>query len=208
MPIALTLKLKNGTKQNVPLPTVEKVFDTYGKAVNNKAKAILEQAGRNATGNLSADIRHEVLIDADGNVVLDYPFRSAPYAMFVEKGVQGAISNYKAPNSPFKFGSGTGPKGTLRPSIRQWILDKPVSQWRDLKTGRFMSYDSMATLISRNVFLHGLEPANFLAPSIELLFKRYKKQIEKAFSIDIDDYVQTYVDSDEINFDVTFNLAG
>ncbi len=206
MAIALTIKNAVGGKEKVPLPTVQKVLDNYGKAVTAKARAVLAEKNKNATGNLSADTRHEVLVDAEGDIILDYPFRSAPYAMFVEKGVRGAIDDSTAPNSPFKFGSGTGPAGGLRPSIRQWILDKPVNQWRNLKSGRFMSYDSMARMISRKVFLHGLAPTNFLGPSLKMLYKRYKGKLEDAFSEDISNYYQKTLDDQEANLVMNFKL--
>lgn len=169
----------------VDLRQVEREVDTYGAEVTRRAQLVLEEEGKNATGNLSLNIQHEVRYDENGNVSIAWPMATAPYWQFVEKGVRGAINDAKAPNSPFKFGSGSGPAGGLRPAIRQWINDKPISQWRDLTTGRFMSYDTMAKRISRKVYLYGIAPTPFLGPSIRELFANYKRRLERAYASDI-----------------------
>lgn len=174
-----------GETLNVDLRQVEREVNTYGAEVTRRAQLVLDTEGKNATGNLRDNIEHKVRYDDNGNVSIVWPMETAPYWQFVEKGVRGAIDETKAPNSPFKFGSGSGPVGGLRPAIRQWINDKPVGQWRDLKTGRFMSYDTMAKRISRKVYLHGIAPTPFLGPSIRELFANYKRRLEKAYASDI-----------------------
>lgn len=192
--MALFLDIKFGKKDmRVPMREVQKEMDTFGQAVSDRARVILESQGKNSTGNLSEAIEHEVLNDDKGNVKLSWPMTNAPYWLFVEKGVRGAINDAKAPDSPFKFGSGTGPKGGLGNAIRQWITDKPVKQWRDLKTGRFMSYDGMARMISRSVYLNGIAPTPFLLNTLVEYFKQYKRNLERAYATDIAASVNAWV---------------
>ena len=191
--MGLFLNLKFGREGlKVPLRQVEHEMNTYGEEVTRRARLILEEAGKNSTGNLSASIEHEVRVSEDGASVV-WPMLTAPYWIYVEKGVRGAINDSKAPDSPFKFGSGSGPKGGLRPAIRQWITDKPIGQWRDLKTGRFMSYDGMARRISRAVYLNGIAPTPFLRPTLNELFSRYKATLERAYTSDISVAVGTWI---------------
>lgn len=200
----LYFRLKfEGGEINAELTEVTRLLSQMGAQIDAQARAVLESEGKNATGNLSASIQHTIDIDDDFNVRMVWA-DLAPYYNFVERGVRGAINDAKAPDSPFKFGSGTGPKGGLRPAIRQWINDKPLPQWRDRASGRFMSYDGMARLISRKVYLHGIAPTPFLRPAIREHFQMYKAGIERAYSVDLaaavgvwlkkktDDFTQTY----------------
>lgn len=182
MSLFLTIRLKDDDI-NVSLIGVAQVMRDYGNQVDSRARAVLEREGKNSTGFLSESIRHEVSLEGE-NIVITWP-SLAPYADFVERGVKGAKSSFLAPNSPYQFGSGSGPAGGLKPAIRKWIDDKPIKQWRDLTTGRFMSYESMSRLISRKVYLQGIAPTPFLRPSMREVFDLYKARLEDAFAGDV-----------------------
>jgi hypothetical protein len=201
--LAFTLKFGD-ERIVVDLKEAAKVFRTMGGMIDAQAQAILLEEGKNATGMLSESIKHEVMMD-NTSVWIAWP-DIMPYWDFVEQGVQGFISNAKAPQSPFKFGSGTGPKGALRPAIRQWIVDKPVGQWRDLATGRFMSYDGMAKLISRKVYLHGIAPTPFMRPTIRTHFTMYKKNLEAAYNVDIGNAIGVWLKSKSTEFIAEYKI--
>lgn len=205
----LELKMKIlGRDVRVKLKKVAQTLNSYGNFVTRTARAILKSEGKNATGNLSASIQHKVVVDKKGNTSVVWDMEGAPYWAFVEKGVKGAMSANKAPDSPFQFGSGSGAPGGLRPAIRQWIVDKPVGQWRDLKTGRFMSYDGMAFMISRNVYLHGIAPTPFLEPTVKAQYRRYKKLIENAYAKDIGTAIGTILEDEASKIVVEYELIG
>lgn len=196
MSLFVNIRLQN-EEIRVDLDMVAGVMRDYGSQVDDRAKAILELEGKNSTGTLSESIRHEVVVRGDNVVVLWEGL--APYYDFVERGVRGKVSSSLAPNSPYQFGTGSGEKGALQPAIRKWIKDKPVGQWQDRKTGRFLSYDSMSKMISRKVYLHGIAPTPFLRPAISELFGNYKKMLEEAYagdvSVAIGKWLQTKTDS-------------
>ena len=73
------------------------------------------------------------------------------------------MNNKKAPQSPFKFGSGTGPKGKLIPAIDKWVVVKPIKDARDAK-GRFIPRKSLVRAISTNIYKYGIEPTPFIRP--------------------------------------------
>lgn len=190
----------NGEIYKVDLYRTEKEFERYANAVIKQARKILAKEGKNASGNLSKSMYHTFEINKR-QFALVFNFDKAPYWQFVEEGVQGAVTNKKAPNSPFKFGSGTGPKGTLRPAIRKWINDKPVKQWRNTKSGRFMSYDQMAQTITRSIYMHGIEPTPFFKPTMTILFKKHQKRIELAYASDVFHFFQKTIPQ-EIVFEI------
>lgn len=207
--MSLELKIKLlGRDVRVKLSKVAKTLDSYGKFVTRTARAILQKEGKNATGNLSESIQHKVVVDKDGNTSVVWAMEGAPYWAFVEKGVKGAMTANKAPDSPFQFGSGSGEKGTLQPAIRQWITDKPVEQWQDRKTGRFMSYDGMSFMISRNIYLHGIAPTPFLEPTVKAQYKRYKKLLESAYTKDIGNAIGTILEDEASKIVVEYKLIG
>lgn len=182
MGLFMTIRLTNEDIR-VDLDMVAGVLRDYGRQVDDRARAILEAEGKNATGYLSESIQHEVYM-MDEQVVITWP-HLAPYFDFVEQGVKGKLSSSLAPNSPYQFGTGSGPAGGLRPAIRKWIVDKPVGQWRDLKSGRFMSYDGMAKMISRKVYLQGIAPTPFLRVTMREVFENYKRMLEEAYAGDV-----------------------
>ena len=192
MSLFMTIRLTD-EEIRVDLDMVAGVIRDYGKQVDDRARLVLEQEGKNSTGNLSESIQHQVTM-VDDQVVITWP-TLAPYYDFVERGVKGKLTSNLAPNSPYQFGSGSGVKGAMRPAIRQWITDKPVKQWRDLKSGRFMSYDGMSKMISRKVYLHGIAPTPFLRPSMREVFASYKSMLEEAYAADVSTAVGQWINS-------------
>ena len=108
------------------------------------------------------------------------------YGDFVDQGVRGAGSSSNNRTSPFKFGSGTGKKGGLTKGIEKWIKQKPIKQWKDKKTGKFLSYKSMKFLIARSIYNKGTKPSLFFTKPFYSAFKRLPVDIVKAFKLDIE----------------------
>ncbi len=55
-------------------------------------------------------------------------FEMADYGKFKDKGVKGKSSSAKAPNSPYRFGTGSGGKGGLTKSMLKYVKRKG-RQW-------------------------------------------------------------------------------
>lgn len=164
---------------------LEAAVRKYIRAVINGARKNLRMDRINATGYLYNQISMKV--EVDGLVVrIMADGQDADYWQYVEHGVKGAKSDLRAPDSPFRFGTGTGPKGGLRPAIRQWIDDKPVQQWRN-PGGTFMSYDQMAKMITRSVYLKGLKATNFISNPMSTLWDKYETSFQDAIVDDLQD---------------------
>ena len=122
-------------------------------------------------------------------------FLMQDYGKFVDKGVRGKTSTYpetSAALSKFQYGSGTGKKGGLtkalyNPETKKGWIKKKKFQWRDKKTGRFLSYESMSYLIARSIYNKGLKANLFFTKPFEAGLKRLPSDLSKAFVLDIED---------------------
>ena len=130
------------------LEKVNKTIQMFRDYVIREAKDNLKRTGHNNTSSLANSIKGEVVTE-DGFTIVG--FKMNDYGTFVDQGVKGKTSSNKAPDSPYKFGSGTGQKGGLTKGINQWVKQKGF-QFRDKKSGRFFSYYSTAYLITRSIF--------------------------------------------------------
>ena len=169
---------------------VQKTIEKFRDYVIRESKDNLKRGGQygsyNNTSALSNSLKGEVVTENGYTIV---GFQMADYGSFVDLGVKGKTSSNKAPNSPFKFGSGTGKKGGLTKGINQWVKQKGF-QFRDKKSGRFLSYDSTAYLITRSIFHKGIKPSLFFTKPFEAGYKKYiDVDLLKAFGQDIETIV-------------------
>ena len=162
---------------------VEATIKRFRDYVIQQSRSNLTKTNHNNTKGLYNSIKGEIVSDNGFTIV---GFSMDDYGMFVDKGVKGKSSSLKAPNSPFKFGSGTGRKGGLTQGINKWVKQKRF-QFRDRKTGKFMSYESTAYLITRSIFHNGIKPSLFFTKPFEAGYKKYiDVDLIKAFGQDVD----------------------
>ena len=172
----------------IPMVEFTKALNKFAVEVIRRARIALAVAKKNSTGNLSNSLASSVKV-GNSKITLSFDAPTAPYWEYVNYGVRGKISDAKAPESPFKFGTKTGESGGLRRGIRSWIDNKPIKQWKHgtkekKGTGRFMSYDEMTNYISRSVYLYGIESSYFYSGALEMTYKKYKKKLAKALRND------------------------
>lgn len=162
---------------------VDATIKRFRDYVIQQSRSNLTKSGHNNTKGLYNSIKGEIIIENGYSIV---GFSMDDYGMFVDKGVKGKSSSLKAPNSPFKFGSGTGRKGGLTQGINKWVKQKRF-QFRDRNTGKFMSYESTAYLITRSIFHNGIKPSLFFTKPFEAGYKKYiDVDLIKAFGQDVD----------------------
>ena len=155
-----------------------------GKEVRRRARISLKARGKVVTGNLYNSIRYEQSVSKnEKSLDLRFSFPGAEYWQFVDEGVKGALSSAKAPRSPFRFGSGTGPKGRLRPSIDKWVVRKGIAP--RAAGGQFASRKSMVYAISRSIYQTGIRPSYFFTNAYDRTLKKHNAKLEKAVGDDI-----------------------
>ena len=165
---------------------VQKTIEKFRDYVIQQSRSNLSKTGHNNSKSLYNSLKGEIVTENGFTIV---GFQMADYGQFVDLGVKGKTSSNKAPNSPFKFGSGTGRKGGLTQGINKWVKQKGF-QFRDRKSGRFLSYDSTAYLITRSIFHKGIKPSLFFTKPFEAGYKKYiDVDLLKAFGQDIETIV-------------------
>jgi len=170
--------------QRVPMTNSMKELGRIGKEVRRRARISLKARGKVVTGNLYNSISYEQgVAKNEKSLKLIFSFPNADYWQFVDEGVRGAMSSRKAPRSPFKFGSGSGPKGRLRGSIDRWVVKKGIAPRGD--GGRFASRQSMVFAISRSIYRTGIRPSYFFTNAYDKTLKKHNAKLEKAVGDDI-----------------------
>jgi hypothetical protein len=129
----------------------------FGDRVISDAKERLKAKHKINTGALLQSLSYEVIYKDDK---LHVNFKMMPYGTFVDKGVGGANPSamktgiQKAPNSPYKFGSGSN-NGGLTNAIKKWTAQKGLSPRIN------QSVKSMNFAITRSIYLQGISPTLF-----------------------------------------------
>ena len=160
---------------------IYKALDRFVKHVTSRAKANLTNGDRNVSKRLYNSIKGEVTINSERTTV---KFFMEKYGDFQDQGVKGKNSSAKAPNSPFKFGSGRGKAGGLTESIQKWVEARRF-QFKDRKSGKFMSYRATAFLITRSIYSKGLKPTLFFTKPYQAALKNLPDELAKEYGLEV-----------------------
>jgi len=170
------------------LKNTEALIKRFRDYVIQQSRSNLSKSRKNNTKELYNSLKGEIVSEKNYSIV---GFSMADYGMYQDQGVKGKSSSAKAPNSRFKFGSKSGTKGGLTKGIEKWVKQKGI-QFRDKKSGRFISYQSTAFIITRSIYQTGLRPSLFFTKPFEAGKKKYiDGEIGQAFAMDVD-YIVDY----------------
>lgn len=161
--------------------SVKDALEAFGQRVQQQAKANLSKKDKKDTGKLYESVNYDIKVHKRS---FSFTFNLTDYALYVDEGVKGKASSAKAPNSRFKFGSGTGPKGGLTAAIQGWTQRKRI-QFRDRATGRFMNYKQTAWIITKSIYSTGLKPTEFFSKPFENEFKKLPDELVKAYGLEV-----------------------
>lgn len=153
--------------------------------VVSKSRTNLARKGKNASGNLSKSISGTYKVSDNS---LQISFSMEDYGEFQDKGIKGAKSSNKAPNSPFKFGTGTAPKGMFKTAINAWVVRKGIAPRND--KGQFQSRSEMLFNIRRSIYNTGIRPSNFFTDAFGVGFKGLDNTILEAYGLDVETFLK------------------
>ncbi len=154
--------------------------------VIQQSRSNLTKGGKNVSKKLYNSLKGEILTEENYFLL---GFSMDDYGAYQDKGVKGKFSSNKAPDSPYKFGSGSGKEGGLTEGIEKWVKTKRI-QFRDKKSGKFITYKSTAFIITRSIFATGLKPSLFFTKPFETGYKKFIDiDLLKAFNKDLDTLV-------------------
>lgn len=162
---------------------LHKHLSKFGRDVVKVSKSNLTRKGTKDSGALYNSIRYE--LDASPNS-FNLGLFMEDHGRYLDEGVRGAKSSSRAPNSPFRFGTGTSKGSKSMASIMaEWAKRKGL-QWKDRDTGRFMSHASMGFLIARSKYNKGVAPSMFFTKPFEAAFKRLPDELVERFALDVE----------------------
>lgn len=166
---------------------VKQSLDAFGKFIVQQSRTNLSKKKKKDTGELYNSINYELRVSKNSFQLL---FKMTDYGQFIDKGVKGVSSSAKAPNSPFKFGTGTGRTGGLTKGIDGWVKRKRI-QFKNRGNGQFISYNQTAFLIRNSIWNKGLETTNFFERPFELAFKKLPDELIEKYNLDLDNLLMT-----------------
>jgi hypothetical protein len=158
---------------------IQKALERFREHVVNQAKRNLTQKDKNVSKKLHQSIKGDV--KAMPNSIAMY-FSMEEYGAYQDLGVKGKRSSAKAPNSPFKFGSGTGKKGGLTEAMKKWVARRRI-QFKD-KEGKYMSYDSTAWLMTKSIYSKGIKPSLFFTKPFEAAYKNLPDELIEMYGLE------------------------
>ena len=168
-----------------------KALERFKKHIVTQSKSNLTKKDKNVQKKLWNSIKGETFVSKSNQSIGLY-FEMEEYGEFQDLGVKGKTSSSKAPNSPFKFGSGTGKKGGLTEAIEKWVKARRF-QFRDKATGKFMSYKSTSFLITRSIYNKGIKPSYFFTKPFEAAFKNLPEELVQKYALDIEKLIKSSI---------------
>ena len=167
--------------------------------LNEFRNHVINEAKRNAPksmGKLKDSIKGYVKESANS---IQITFEMEEYGWYQDQGVKGAnpsnvsknakIRGQQAPNSRFRFGSGshsgTWPK--FISSLEKWAKRRNI-RLRDEK-GKFKkgSYKTIANVIAKNIYARGLKPSFFFTKPFEAAFKNLPDDLIESYGFEVED---------------------
>jgi hypothetical protein len=170
---------------SVPKKQTEIALKQFINEVVSKARTSLAKRNKNASGALSKSISGNYKVSPNS---FQLSFEMQDYGTFQDLGVKGAKSSKKAPKSPYKYGTGTAPKGQFKTAINAWVVRKGIAPRNE--RGQFTSRAQMLFNIRRSIFNTGLRPSMFFTDAFNVGFKGLDNEIVEAYGLDVEDFLK------------------
>jgi hypothetical protein len=170
---------------------VKKSLERFRNHVISVSKRNLTNQRKNVSKSLYNSIKGDVKAMPNS---ISLQFSMSDYGAYQDLGVKGKKSSSKAPKSPFKFGSGTGKKGGLTKGIFNWVKKRRI-QFKDRKSGRFLSYESTAFLITRGIYNKGMKPSMFFTKPFEAAYRNLPDELVASFGLDAEKLFNQQLDN-------------
>lgn len=172
------------------IDNVQQALNEFGQLVIERAKSNLKKGGKYGTHNTSNKLTDSLRFETKESArSIEFDFYAESYWKFLDYGVKGKISSAKAPNSPYKYGSGTGEKGGLRRAIDSWVVRKGLAGTRGAD-GRFTTRKEMVTMISRSIYLKGTNETKFFRNAFETSYKSLDENIVEKYGLDLETFLK------------------
>lgn len=172
---------------------VQKELERFRDYVIKQSKSNLTRLKKKSSGSLYNSLKGVVKTMPNS---ISIEFSMEDYGVFQDEGVRGAdpskvsknakIRGQQAPNSRYRFGSGThaGTWDKFTASLEKWARSKNI-RLRDEK-GKFKkgNYKTISQIIARNIYARGLKPSLFFTKPFEAAYKRLPEELVEKYGLD------------------------
>ena len=172
---------------------VQKELEKFRDYVINEAKKNLNSLKKNDSKGLYQSLKGNVKA-MPNSFYMDFEMND--YGKFQDKGVKGKdpskvsknakIRGQQAPNSPYKFGSGSasGQWGMFVSNIQKWAQKRNIRLRDDKGKYKKGGYSTIAQIIAGNIYNRGIKPSLFFTTPFEAAFKRLPDELVEKFGLD------------------------
>jgi hypothetical protein len=154
-------------------------LNAFAKYVIQQSRSNLTKGNKNVDKKLYNSLDKEIEVGANS---FRMDFLMEDYGAYQDKGVSGTQKKY---DTPFSYKSKRPP---LKP-IQDWVTKRRF-QFRNKETGKFMSYQSTAFLITKGIFKNGIKPSLFFTKPFEKAFERLPDELVEAYGLDVEQFLQ------------------
>jgi len=153
-------------------------LERFQRHVVSQSKRNLTSKNKNVSKNLYNSIKGDVKESPNSIQIL---FTMLDYGFYQDRGVKGVKSGRSL--SGFKFGTGTGETGGLTKGIFKWVKARKI-QFKDRKSGRFLSSQQTASLITRSIWNKGIKPTEFFSKPFDAAFKNLPNEVVQSYGLE------------------------
>jgi len=172
---------------------VQKELERFRDYVIKEARSNLTRDKKNDSKGLYQSLKGNVKAMPNSFYM---NFEMNDYGKFQDKGVKGKdpskvsknarIKGQQAPNSPYKFGSGSasGQWGMFVSNIQKWVQKRNIRLRDDKGKYKKGGYSTIAQIIAGNIYNRGIKPSLFFTTPFEAAFKRLPDELVEKFGLD------------------------
>ena len=172
---------------------VQKELERFRDYVIKEARSNLTRNKKNDSKGLYQSLKGNVKA-MPNSFYMDFEMND--YGKFQDKGVKGKdpskvsknarIKGQQAPNSPYKFGSGSaaGQWGMFVSNIQKWAQKRNIRLRDDKGKYKKGGYSTIAQIIAGNIYNRGIKPSLFFTKPFEAAFKRLPNELIEKFGLD------------------------
>lgn len=155
-------------------------LERFQRHVVSQSKRNLTTKNKNVSKALYNSIKGDVKESPNSIQIL---FTMLDYGFFQDQGVKGVKSGRSL--SGFKFGTGSGKQGGLTEGIYKWVKARKI-QFKDRKTGRFLSSRQTANLITHSIWNKGIKPTEFFSKPFESAYKNLPNELVETYGLEVE----------------------
>jgi hypothetical protein len=155
--------------------SVKKALDTFGKRVQQQARANLTRNKMNASKGLYESTKYDLTVSPN-SFILSFDLEN--YWQFQDSGVSGTERKF---NTPFSYKTKKPPAQIFE----KWAKLKGIKPRN--KQGKFTTYKSFGFAVATAIFKRGIKPTKFFTKPFENEFKKLPEEVVEAFALELDD---------------------